>query len=97
MNIRFLAPARAELRDAIKFYEDQRPGLGISFRDEVHAAVERVAKHPKAWRALSPNTRRHRIQKFPYGVIYAIDADEVLIIAIAHSHRDPDYWRERAK
>ena len=97
MNIRFLAPARKDLRDAIKYFEGQRSGLGAIFRDEVYAAVERIEKHPKAWRELSPNTRRHRIQKFSYGVIYAIEAGEILIVAIAHSHREPDYWRGRTK
>lgn len=90
-------PARTELREAIEYYEGQQPGLGTSFRDAVYAALERIEKHPSAWRQLSPNTRRHRIQKFPYGVIYAVEADELLIIAIAHSHREPDYWRGRAK
>ena len=97
MNIRFLAPARTELRDTIAYYDGQRPGLGTTFRDEVYAAVERIKKYPKAWRELSPNTRRHRIQKFPYGVIYAIEAEELLIIAVAHSHKEPDYWRGRSK
>lgn len=97
MNIRFLAPARAELRDAISYYEGIRAGLGASFRDEVYAAVSRIERHPQAWRELSPNSRRHRIQKFPYGIIYAIEADEILILAIAHSHREPDYWRGRTR
>jgi toxin ParE2 len=97
LNTRFLSPARKELSEAITYYENQRQGLGFEFRDEVFAAVERIKKLPNAWRELSPNTRRHRIQRFPYGVIYAIDGNDLLIIAVAHAHRNPDYWRQRTE
>ena len=97
MNVRFLTLAQTELREAIRYYENQRPGLGVEFRDEVFGAVERIKTHPLAWRELSPNTRRHRIHRFPYGVIYAIESDELLVLAIAHAHREPEYWRGRTE
>lgn len=95
MNVRFLAPARTEFRRAVEYYEAQRPGLGAAFREEVYSAVERIEKMPDAWRPLSKNTRRHRIQKFPYGVIYAVVQGEIVIVAIAHAHREPEYWQSR--
>ena len=97
MNVRFLSPARKEFRETVRYYEGQRAGRGVEFRDEVYAAIERIRKHPKAWRELSANTRRHRIHRFPYGVIYAIEAGEILILAVAHAHREPEYWRGRTE
>jgi mRNA-degrading endonuclease RelE of RelBE toxin-antitoxin system len=41
--------------------------------------------------------RRCRLRRFPYGLIYAIDEGDILIVAVAHTHRRPDYWRDRMK
>jgi len=30
--------------------------------------------------------------KFPYKLLYSVEKDHVLVIAIAHQHRKPDYW-----
>ncbi len=95
MNVRFLEAARNDLRDAIRFYEGQRPGLGREFRDEILAAIDRITKLPEAWRSLSQNTRRCRTHRFPYGVIYQTRGHEILIVAIAHLHREPGYWTDR--
>jgi plasmid stabilization system protein ParE len=64
VNVRFLDAARNDLREAIMYYEAQRPGLGREFRDEVKATIERIAKLPEAWRLLSKNTRRCRTHRF---------------------------------
>jgi hypothetical protein len=39
--------------------------------------------------------RRCRLRRFPYGVIYHADEMEILVVAVAHAHRRPDYWRDR--
>jgi plasmid stabilization system protein ParE len=44
---------------------------------------------------LSQNTRRCRTHRFPYGIIYQAKRDEILIVAVAHLHREPDNWLER--
>jgi plasmid stabilization system protein ParE len=95
LKARYLRPARRELHEAIEYYEQQRPGLGREFRDEVYATVDRIKALPAAWRPMSPNTRRCPTRRFPYGVIYAVERDELVIIAIAHAHRDPNYWKDR--
>jgi toxin ParE2 len=92
---RFLEAARADLREAIRYYEAQRPGLGAQFRDEVRSALERIERLPEAWHPLSKNTRRCRTHRFPYGIIYQVRPDEILIVAVAHLHRRPDHWNDR--
>ena len=93
MNVRFLRPARTELRGAVAYYEDQNVGLGKQFRDEVFKSVERIKQYPNAWTPLSGNIRRCRTLRFPYGIIYEATGTEILILAIAHMHRRSDYWR----
>jgi plasmid stabilization system protein ParE len=95
MKQTFLAPARVDLRETIRFYEDRRPGLGAEFAAEVKATITRVLGNPAAWPRASENTHRCRLQRFPYALIYQILPDRVRIVAVAHIRRHPDSWKGR--
>src|ERR1700723_2726964 len=97
MKCEFLPPARAELEDAVYYYDAQQRGLGDEFAKEVALTIQRILKHPRAWEKLSRQTRRCRTNRFPYGVAYLSRREGILIIAIAHLHRKPIYWRDRLK
>lgn len=95
MMHRFLAPARAELEEAVDRYEARRPGLGAEFATEVQTAIDRILQLPLACPRISPRCRRCRVARFPYGVIYQIRPNQIVIVAVMHLRRDPSYWRER--
>jgi plasmid stabilization system protein ParE len=97
VKIRFLQPAERELGEAVEYYEAQEPGLGFELFEEVWAAIERIEQYPEAWQPVSPRARRCHTNRFPYGVIYQIceEEDEILIVAVAHLHRKPGYWKNR--
>ncbi len=92
MKILFTELARAELIDAIAYYEMEVPGLGETFKDEVASATMRISHFPQAWSIERGDVRKCIMHKFPYKVLYSIEEDHILIIAIAHQHRKPDYW-----
>jgi len=96
LRIRFLIPARRELKDAIGYYNAQRPRLGDEFRDEAWDTIQRIRKFPEAWHPLSSEIRRCQMNRFPYGLIYVASEAEILVIAVAHLHRAPEYWRSRS-
>jgi hypothetical protein len=81
--------------EAYSYYQDQKVGLGDEFIKEVMAAINRIRINPYAWSALSQRTRRCLLNRFPYGVIYQIRENTILIIAIANLHRYPAYWQNR--
>ncbi len=95
MKIVFLSVAELELVSAIQYYEEKEVGLGLRFYAEIKSTLNRILTYSQAWRMLSLNTRRCRTKVFPYGVIYEIRTDEILIIAVAHLHRKPEYWKSR--
>lgn len=95
MNISFLEIAQIELDEAVEYYNFESPGLGNEFLSEVLAALDRIGEFPEAWQTCSKRTRRCRTFRFPYGVIYQIRETKILVVAIAHLHRNPDYWKER--
>jgi hypothetical protein len=97
VTIRFLEIAEIELDQAIRWYGSQAPGLGDAFLVEVLSTASRIERYPDAWHPLGQGMRRCRLSRFPYGLIYSIDDGGILILAVAHLHRRPDYWRDRLK
>ena len=95
MRIEFLDPAREELVEAIVYYNSESEGLGYRFAAEVRRTISRIAQHPCAWPALSERTRRCRTSGFPYGIIYQVRKDVILVVGVMHLHRDPEYWKSR--
>lgn len=95
MNVRFYDAAERELDDAIAYYEHELPGLGRRFRQAVQSALNRIKLFPEAYSPLSRRTRRCLVNKFPYGIIYKVQDNEIVVVAVAHLHRKPEYWVSR--
>jgi plasmid stabilization system protein ParE len=97
MKIRFLDVAQEELDEAVEYYHAQLPGLGDQFLLEILSTLERISQFPNAWHPYTDNSRRCQTRRFPYGVAYQILESEILIVAVAHLHRRPNYWSDRIK
>jgi len=95
MKVEFHPDAEDELCKAIDYYEAAEPGLGQDFALEVHAAVRSAASFPTAWPVLDRDIRRRLTNRFPYGVLFSVEPDRLLILAVMHLHRSPDYWKAR--
>lgn len=83
------------MHQAAALYESEVPGLGIEFLDEIERTSRSIVAHPRSGTGLSPNIRRRILNRFPYGLLYAADEDEVVVVAVMHLHRQPDYWKDR--
>jgi plasmid stabilization system protein ParE len=95
MRIVFLAEAKAEFDEAERYYERQMPGLGARFRAGVRGAPRRVRNWPRGAPVERGPVRHLVLGRFPYKRLYAVEADQLVIIAVAHQHRAPAYWIER--
>ncbi len=97
MKIRVLSCAEREFSDIVDRYNGERPGLGYEFAHEIREAFGRIRAFPEAWHLYSNRARRCVVNRFPYGILYQIRSDRILVVAIMHLKRDPDTWRERAE
>ena len=95
MTVRFLAIAAQEYQDAFDHYESVVENLGEDFKEAVVEALGRIQDFPNAWQKVSPRTRRCRLARFPYGVVYQRRKQEILVVAIMHLRREPEYWVSR--
>lgn len=102
MKLAFVEAAVDELVAGAAFYEREREGYGSLFYEEVEAAVELAAVHPSSGRPVrgTPeelDVRTHALRRFPFLMVTAqLDAARV-VIALAHTSREPGYWRNRAR
>ncbi len=95
MKIRFLSIAEQELNDAVAWYNSQAAGLGTEFLDELDRTVRRSMYFPLSCPEIEPGLRRCLLARFPYGLIYGIDGETIVVVAVAHLHREPRYWADR--
>jgi len=96
MKVRYVDAADAEFRDAINYYNQERPGLGFEFSDEVRDVIARIQNYPLAWTPLSKRARRAQVHRFPYSIIYEVRGDSIIIVAIQHHRRKPMNWRKQS-
>jgi hypothetical protein len=95
MNVRILSAAEYEFLDAVHYYNNECPGLGFEFAAEIQNTIDRIKNNPEAWAPLSARIRRCLTQRFPFGVIYELANDEILIVSIMHMNRHPESWKKR--
>ncbi|MBI3181256.1 MAG: type II toxin-antitoxin system RelE/ParE family toxin [Myxococcales bacterium] len=97
MKVAFHPQALEDLHSAAAWHEERRTGLGLELTVAVEHAAEQVLEAPERWPRLpdEPRARRYVLRRFPFSVCYAILGDIVFVVALAHSGRDPDYWKRR--
>jgi plasmid stabilization system protein ParE len=95
MTYRFLSPAQRDLAEAVEYYERASPGLGLEFLDEVERTVSRILLNPEAWTRVGEHHRRCRARRFPYGLLYTVERDVVIITAVMDLRRNPETWKKR--
>jgi plasmid stabilization system protein ParE len=91
----FHPEAAAEFEEAVRFYKERGRNLGKRLAREVKTTIRKIVATPDRWRVLEEDVRRCLVRVFPYSVLYTIEADYILIIAVAHGKRQPGYWRHR--
>lgn len=94
-NVRFHPDAEAEMLAAAAHYETQQEGLGGRFLAATQEAVNRIRLNPSLYRQIQGDVRRCLAKVFPYGILFRDLPDGLIIIAVMHLHRDPDYWKTR--
>jgi plasmid stabilization system protein ParE len=96
-DITILHEAEVELWEAVEYYEERSPGLGLDFETEVERSFEAIAEHPERLPLRADGTRRHLTHRFPYLVVYVYERGHIWVLAVAHCKRHPAYWRRRIR
>jgi plasmid stabilization system protein ParE len=94
-NVEFHEEAAREYLAAIEWYFSRNQVVASRFVQQVTNAVRLIAEAPQRWPSYSLNTRKFVVRRFPFLVIYRELPDVIQVLAIAHAHRRPGYWKNR--
>jgi hypothetical protein len=87
--------AQSDLISSAIFYDGRNRGLGERFLMAVEAAETQICENPLRGQPFEAGTRKLRVKKFPFAIIYKEFPDFILVFAVAHFSRKPGYWLDR--
>ena len=94
-ELEYLEEALEEAEAAAGWYAERSASAAAGFSEEIDTAESAIADFPDAWPPFDHGTRRYLLRRYPFSVIYRIEARRILIVAVAHGHRRPGYWKSR--
>jgi plasmid stabilization system protein ParE len=89
--------AEADLADAKTWYDGQRPGLGDELLECVEDVFDRLRQSPTLYAKVFQDLRLALVRRFPYAVLYRVDEDQLTVVAVYHTRRNPRGWQRRAE
>ena len=87
--------AENDLKEAFSWYEDKRTGLGYDFLLQVDAGINFINRNPEIHPIEYRGTRKHLIKRFPYRIIYLVEEERIIVLAVLHGKRSPDLMKKR--
>jgi toxin ParE1/3/4 len=91
----FHREADAEYAVAAEYYAGISAEVGGRFYDEIERLIAEACAHPRVYRRVHGEIRRHLTAVFPYGILFEDRPDHVRILAVMNLHREPHYWLHR--
>ncbi|MCU0567631.1 MAG: type II toxin-antitoxin system RelE/ParE family toxin [Oculatellaceae cyanobacterium Prado106] len=95
MRYVFHPEALTEYSEAVQYYLTQRTEVAQAFINAVEEAIYKIREFPTRYAVIDEDVRRCMTRKFPYGILYTLEQDYILIMAVMHSNREPGYWKNR--
>ena len=94
-KIHFVKEALFDIEDIVLWYEEQRIGLSYDFELCLEAGVEAILRNPDAFQKKYKNIKIRFISRFPYGIHYRFEKNEIVVIGVFHTSRSPKNWSKR--
>lgn len=98
MIVEFVPEARADAHGIVAWYADKdRPDLAERFQRELERTLNGILDLPYRWPPALLGTRRALLKKMPYVLVYRVEAERIVVHAVAHQHQDPAAWQNRLR
>jgi toxin ParE1/3/4 len=95
MRYVFHPEALTEYSEAVRYYTSQKVEVAQAFINTIEDTVYRIREFPNRYAPVDDDVRRCMARKFPYGILYTIEQDYILILAVMHCSQEPGYWKNR--
>jgi plasmid stabilization system protein ParE len=94
-ELEYLEEALEEAEAAARWYAERSVSAAVGFSEEIEAAESAIMQFPDAWPPYDHGTRRFLLRRYPFSIVYRVESRRILIVAVAHGHRRPGYWKTR--
>lgn len=95
MRYVFHPEALTEYAEAVQYYAERPVGVAQAFINAIEDTVYRLRESPTRYAVIDEDVRRCMVRRFPYSILYTIEQDYILILAVMHCSRKPGYWKRR--
>ena len=90
--------AEDDMLEAYVWYEQQRSGLGEEFLESLDQARESIVKNPATYRTrYKKKVKAFLVDRFPYLILYVLKKNDVNVISVFNTSRDPKIWKKRLR
>ena len=96
-SVRYHQGASADVKSAVTWYRKGSPKAASDFVAELDRAAVTIREGPERWPLGKGKTRRFLLWRFPFSIIYSEQEGAIIIWAVAHGSRRPEYWARRLK
>lgn len=95
LPVDYLPGARRDFDESFDWYAARSTQAAVRFTNAVDVALSTMAADPERFAAVDDLHRECRVRRFPFRIVYRVIETRILVVAIAHAKRRPDYWRDR--
>lgn len=95
MPVDYLPGARRDFDESFDCYAERSALAAERFANAVDATLTRIAARPEQFAQLDRLHRECTVKRFPFRIVYRVESNRLLVVAVAHAKRRPDYWRHR--
>jgi toxin ParE1/3/4 len=95
--VRFHPEADQEYLSSLAWYKERSLDTALDFESEFQRAIATIAEAPGRWPIYISGCRRYVLHQFPFSIVYRDLGEKVFVLAVAHGHRKPGYWRKRLR
>jgi plasmid stabilization system protein ParE len=96
-KVLLIEEARIDIKESRKYYKSIYRKLGKRFTADLNQTILKISSNPLIFGFRFEEFRTANLNIFPYQVHYIIEEDNfsVIIFAVLHAYRDPDFIESR--
>ncbi|MCV9388269.1 type II toxin-antitoxin system RelE/ParE family toxin [Reichenbachiella ulvae] len=86
--------AEIDIRDAVKWYEDKKEGLGLRFIKELDQKLIKIRNQPLLYQKRYKLVRMAILSVFKEAIHFTVEENRVYVHAVLATARDPKIWNK---
>ncbi|WP_425618693.1 type II toxin-antitoxin system RelE/ParE family toxin [Anatilimnocola sp. NA78] len=95
MNVDYLPGARVDFDETYDWYSARSPTAANRFITAIDDALAVVVSNPLRFASDDGIHRLCPVRRFPFRIVYRIESDTIIVVAITHGSRSSTYWQDR--